>query len=498
MHVPNQLSLTIDNDSDQPLHLQIYLGIRDAILTGRIAPRTKLPSTRALAEMWSVSRSTVVLAFENLTSEGYLQSQMGAGTFTCEIQPDRFQRVQTDWSIDQLTPPVRHQPIGLSKRGQGIVDQYHLRRELVDQPIPFRPGVPAIETFPIGTWRRLSSRRWRTMSAETLAQNESFGYRPLREEIVKHLRLSRDVHCDAEQIVIVSSTQHALTLISHILLDPGDPVWIEDPGYLRAQSSLSAAGAKLIPVPVDEEGFNADVAYATNPNVRLAYVTPSHQYPLGEIMSLPRRLKLLEWANRENGCVIEDDYISEYRYAGRPSTALQGLDNSNRVIYMGTFSKVFSPALRLGYIVIPPCLIDAFQAERSMVDRAPSYFDQAVLSDFLREGHFDRHIRTMRVLYAERRQALRHAIDTYLSEFLEVGGNDAGMHVLAWLPPNVPDVSVTALLAEHGIMAPPLSHYCLIPPKRGALVLGFAGYSVEQLTAKVKQMKSILCRELFP
>ncbi|MEX1041637.1 MAG: PLP-dependent aminotransferase family protein [Pirellulaceae bacterium] len=492
MFVPSQLSLSLDNNSSQPLHLQIYFGIRDAILSGRIAPKTKLPSTRALAKMWCVSRSTVVLAFENLTAEGYLQSQSGSGTYTCELQPDRFQRVEGKGPANNTTFQEGRCRIALSARGQKVVEQFQVRRQLVDQPRPFRPGVPGLETFPIAIWRRLSSRRWRSMSSKSFAQDESFGYLPLREEIVRHLRVSRDVHCESDQIVIVSSTQHALTLIAHALIDPGDPVWIEDPGYLRAQSSLAAAGATLVPVPVDADGFNLKAAYKTNRNVRLAYVTPSHQYPLGTMMSLDRRLEMLEWASRENGCIIEDDYISEYRYAGRPSTALQGLCNSERVIYMGTFSKVFSPALRLGYLVLPHSLLEAFQAERSLVDRGPSYFDQVVLADFLKEGHFDQHIRKMRKLYAERRQTLRNALEATLEGFLEIGGNDAGMHILGWLPQPLSDISVTTVLAEHGIMAPPLSHYCLSPPRRGALLLGFAGYGEDQLIEKVDLMSRVL------
>ncbi|UUO07738.1 PLP-dependent aminotransferase family protein [Blastopirellula sp. J2-11] len=495
MFVPSQLSLSLDNDSHHPLHVQIYFGIRDAILSGRIAPQTKLPSTRALAEMWSVSRSTVVLAFENLTAEGYLQSQMGSGTFTCELQPDRFLRVDGKLPTKKDLPPKDRRPIELSKRGQQMLGQYQMRRQLVDQPHPFRPGVSALETFPIAIWRRLTSRRWRSMSSSSLVQNEPFGFRPLREEIARHLRVSRDVHCEADQVVVVSSTQHALALIAQVLIDPGDPVWIEDPGYLRAQFSLSAAGATLIPVPIDAEGFNLEAARRANPNARLAYVTPSHQYPLGAVMSLSRRLEMLEWANRENGCIIEDDYISEYRYAGRPSTALQGLDELGRVLYLGTFSKVFSPALRLGYLVLPPSLLEAFQAERSLVDRGPSYFDQAVLSDFLKEGYFDQHIRKMRTLYSDRRQTLQNAIKANLEGFMEIGANDAGMHVLGWLPPGISDVSVTTLLAEHGIMAPPLSHYCLRPHERGALLLGFTGYAEERLVRTVELMSDILRQE---
>ena len=290
----------------------------------------------------------------------------------------------------------------------------------------FRPGMPAFDGFPFEEWSRYVARRWRNPATDLLGYGDAAGYRPLREAIARHLAVARGVRCDAGQVVIVAGSQQALDLAARVLLDPGDAVWIEEPGYLGARAALAAAGAKLVPVPVDAEGLDVAAGVALQRAAAMAYVSPSHQYPLGVTMSLSRRLALLEWARAAGAWVLEDDYDSEYRYAGRPLAALQGLDGDGRVIYLGTFSKVMLPSLRLGYLVLPPDLVDAFVAARAIADRHSPSVEQAALADFIVDGQLDRHIRRMRMLYAERQAALVDAAKRELAGVLDVPASDAG------------------------------------------------------------------------
>jgi GntR family transcriptional regulator/MocR family aminotransferase len=485
-------AVLVDGSGGEALHTQIYRGVRDAILSGRLAPGLRLPSTRVLADAWNVSRSTVVLGFDQLIAEGYLQGRVGSGTYVNESIPDDLVAPTNERTIARrLSKPARAGRPRVSRRGQKICDQYQSRRKVVDRPMPFRPGVPAEGTFPAELWRRLTSRVWRQFERKPAAAADAMGFAPLREAISVHLRASRGVDCQPRQIVLVSSTQHALTLLGQMLLDPGDNVWIEDPGYLRAQAALKSVGAKLVPIPIDQEGFDLSEAKRRRPMARMVYVTPSLQYPLGITMSLARRLALLDWARARNAWIIEDDYLAEYRFTGRPLTALQGLDEHGRVIYLGTFSKMFSPTLRLGYIVVPPSLLDSLEAARSLVDRPPSFIDQAVLAAFIRDGHFGRHVRRLRVLYAQRHDALRAALSQEVPE-LDVQRATAGMHVVAWLRKDVRDQVVAHELAKESIIAPPLSNYALRPVQRGALILGYAGWDTTQIEETVHRMAAVL------
>jgi GntR family transcriptional regulator / MocR family aminotransferase len=293
-------------------------------------------------------------------------------------------------------------------------------------------------------------------------------------------------------VIVVAGSQQALDLTARLLLDEGDAAWIEDPGYLGARGALLGAGASLVPVPVDGEGLDVQAGQARNPEARLIYVSPSHQYPYGVTMSLPRRLALLESASRAGAWVLEDDYDSEYRYAGRPLAALQGLDGEGRVIYLGTFSKVLFPALRLGYMVVPPDLVDGFVAARALVDRHSPTLDQAALADFIADGHFARHIRRMRALYAERQAILVEAATHGLAGVLDVSTAEAGMHLVGWLPPGVDDVEASRQAAAHGVEAPPLSLYSLEPPRHGGLLLGYTAVGEKEIRDGVQRLAKAL------
>lgn len=342
-------------------------------------------------------------------------------------------------------------------------------------------------------WSRLVARRWRDESIGLLNYGPAAGYMPLREAIAAYLGPSRGVQCKPDQIVIVSGTQQALDLAARVLLDPGDSVLVEEYCYSAARAALIGAGARLVPVKVDDAGLDI-FQVASSPNAPVAYVTPSHQYPLGVTMSLARRLALLDWANRTSAWILEDDYDSEYRYVARPLAALQGLDKSGRVIYIGTFSKVLFPSLRIGYMVVPSDLVDAFARARAAVGWCCPFIDQAVLADFINEGHFTRHIRRMRAIYAERQEALIAALHREAGDLLQVARTDAGIHVIGFLPDHIDDRAVAAEAAARDIVAHPLSVFYLgeAALAKGGLVLGYGAYNVRQLREAANKLAAAL------
>jgi GntR family transcriptional regulator/MocR family aminotransferase len=357
---------------------------------------------------------------------------------------------------------------------------------------PFRPGTPALDEFPFEVWGRLAARHWRRPPAGLLGYGDPAGHLPLREAVATYLGTARAVRCGPEQVIVTAGAQQALDLAARLLVDPGDQVWIEDPGYLGARAALSGAGARLVPVPVDEEGLDVSAGAARAPRARLVYVSPSHQYPLGVTMSLARRLQLLEWAERAGAWILEDDYDSEYRYAGRPLAAMQGLDRGGRVIYLGTFSKVLFPALRLGYVVVPEGLSCAFANARGVLSRFSPSVDQAVLAEFIEEGHFARHIRRTRSLYAARQAALVKAVRSELAGALEVSPDEAGIHLVGWLKEGADDGAASSAAARLGVDAQPLSSFTLEHRRRPGLVLGYAGYDERQLRAAARRLAAAL------
>lgn len=356
----------------------------------------------------------------------------------------------------------------------------------------FGNGLPAVAEFPFEIWSRLSARRLRRPPRELLGYGDPAGYRPLRESIAAYLKSARAVRCETDQVIVVDGAQQALDLVARVLLDRGDAAWVENPCYLGTRGAFLSAGAKLVPVPVDDEGFNLSAALKRNKRARLVYITPSHQFPLGMTMSLSRRLALLEWANRSGAWIIEDDYNSEYRYSGRPLASLQGLDRTGRVIYIGTFSKTIFPSLRLGCMVVPQNLVDVFAGARALTDRHSSTIDQAVLTDFINEGHFARHIRRMRVLYEERQKVLVTAAERELSGLLDVSPAAAGMHLVGWLPEGVSDKAAAESAARHRVKTAPLSAYSLEPLSRGGLVLGYTSLNARQIRDGVLRLAKAL------
>ncbi len=461
--------VTFDIRSSVPYYRQIYDGYRAAILSGRLRPGERLPSTRALAAELNISRLPVVNAFEQLLHEGYIEGRVGSGTFVKDSIPD------------ELAHPASQPP---RKRPTPI-------RQTAGPLGPFRVSLPALDRFPLRLWSRLVARHAKQLTIEQMAYGDAAGHAPLRRAVAGYLRTSRAVQCEASDVLIVSGSQMALQICALAILGRGNTVCIEEPGYPGARDALTRGGARVVPVPVDEEGIRVD---EIGRNVRAVYVTPSHQYPLGMSMTASRRLALLEWARRTKAWIIEDDYDSEYRYASRPLGALQGMDTASRVIYIGTFSRVLFPSLRLGYLVVPRELMDAFIRHRESIDLFSPVLEQMVVTEFLTEGHFARHVRRMRTLYEKRRDALIRGLREHAGSLVPHNA-DAGLHIAAFLAKGMDDRVVAREAALRGIDAIALSTCYAGPHPRPGLVLGFGGASERRIVIACKTLGEVI-REL--
>src|SRR3984893_6604604 len=487
--------IALDYRTKTPMYRQLYDWFRRAIIDGQMRPGQRVPSTRGLAAELKISRIPVLNAYEQLLAEGYFETFVGAGTCVARSIPE-----------DTLSPPTvkarkghpeiveKRGPRRLSRRGAALA---HMpAQSWLDNLGAFRGRLPALDQFPIGVWTKLLARHSRRPARGIMAYGDAMGYLPFREAIAEYLSTVRGVRCEPSQILVTTGSQQALQISAQVLLDPKDRVCMEEPGYPGARQAFMTAGAHLIPVPVDNEGIDVAQLIRRGRDARAVYVTPSHQYPMGMTMSATRRMLLLNWAVRSGAWIIEDDYDSEYRFGSRPIASLQGLDTDGRVIYIGTFSKVLFPALRLGYVVVPKDLIPAFSAARDAADIFSSTLYQAVLTGFIREGHFARHIRRMRMLYMERRRALTKAIQIQMGDMLEVIGAEAGMHLVALLPRGTNDVAVSRKAAERGISAIPLSTCYLTPPTRGGLILGYGGANAHQIDDGISKLR-VIVKELI-
>jgi GntR family transcriptional regulator/MocR family aminotransferase len=467
------------------LYRWLYEQLRKAILDGRLKPGTRVAATRELATMYRLSRATVVAAFEQLRAEGYVEGRSGSGTYVSKVLPEQL--LETGQSHRERKLP--HRRISLSAYAKRLQPF----RPILPQPVrAFRPNQAALNLFPTTLWAQVAARRLRSVSAKLLAGGEPLGYRPLREAVAGYLNTSRGVKCSTEQVLIVSGALEGLDRTARLVLNPGDPAWIEQPGYPAAASVLGAIGAKICGVPVDAEGLNLEQDIRVRPRPRLVYVTPAHQFPLGVTMSLRRRLALLEWARKQGVVVFEDDYDSEYRYSGRPVPALQGLDRAGVVIFGGSFSAVMFPSLRLGYLVVPPEMIDTFAAAQSVSTHHPSLLGQAVLCDFITEGHFARHIRRMRQIYAERLGVLLNCAQVHLAGTLEISTVEAGLQTIGWLSGRLSADRVARLAAERNVEIGPLRTYSFGRVRGNGIVLGFAAVEPKELRRGVEELARIL------
>jgi GntR family transcriptional regulator/MocR family aminotransferase len=491
------LKVSLDKSSNEPMYRQLYAGMRKIILDGEFVAGARLPATRNFAQELGVSRNTVMQAFDQLFAEGYLEGRVGSGTYVSHALPDDLLRArpapqrQPDHKRLVLAAPKSNRII--SKRGAETASmRMFVSDDNVYQVRPFVTGLPALDAFPMDVWTRVTARCWRYLSTRELGYANPAGYMPLRKAIAARLRDTRAVRCEAEQVIIVSGTQQAVNLCAHILLNPGDAVWLEDPCYLGARAALRNNGARLVPVPVDAEGLNVNTAITREPHARMAFVSPSYQVPMCVTMSLARRLALLDYAARHALWVIEDDYDSEFRYAGRPLASLQSLDTAQRVIYIGTFSKSLLPALRLGFMVVPPDLVDAFTAARAIADRHAHTLEQAVVAEFIAEGHFSQHLRRMRTLYAERQAALISAAEKDLAGLITVKPAEAGMNLVGWLPDEANDRDIAQRADRVGISATAISTYCLEPMHRKGLLLGYAALTLREIRRGTRELAQVL------
>ncbi|MEQ8357549.1 MAG: PLP-dependent aminotransferase family protein [Kiloniellaceae bacterium] len=494
------LGLALDRRAETSLQRQIYDQVRGVILAGGLAPGTRLPSSRALAGELGCSRNTVVTAFDQLLSEGYLEGHAGSGTFVSRVLPEELLGLARD-EVERVAAAEPAPPARLSRRGTEIAD---LRRRQHGDERAFTPGVPETDDFPFDVWSRLHSRLWRRPSAALLRLGAPAGLHGLRDAIARYLTTFRGLNCDWRQVIITAGAQQAIDLVIQMLLEPGDGVWIEEPGYSGLRGPLIAAGAVPLPVPLDDEGLSVAAGRRLAPAARAAIVTPSHHYPLGTTLSLARRLELLEWARGSGAWILEDDYDSEYRYAGRPLASLLGLaagrEEAGRVIYIGSFSKVLFPSLRIGYLVVPENLIDAMTAALSALGAQPTAVIQPVLAAFIDEGHFATHVRRMRRLYAARQAALVAAARRHLGDYLSVAPDDAGLHLMAWLKPalaeRLGDRGAAEAAAAAGIAVSPLSDFFVDEPTRQGLLLGYAAVPEDEIESGARRLAVALRRAL--
>src|SRR6266481_570642 len=477
--------ITIDRRASKPLYQQIYDSFRSRIIRGELRAGDLVPSSRELACESRISRLPILTAYAQLLAEGYFESRVGAGTFIAGSLPSPTNAQTAKYA---LSGSRKNRPIS----GRAAALPPYERPSWAESLGPFQVGQPDLHKFPIEIWLKLVARYSRRMRVKALQYGDAMGLPELREAVATYLRTSRGVRCEAQQIMIVSGSQQALDLASRVLLEAGRATWVEEPGYWLVHHVLKAARCRIVPVPVDAEGLIVTAGIKLNRNARVAFVAPSHQYPLGVTMSAARRLQLLEWAQRSRAWIVEDDYDSEYRYGSLPIASLQGLDGNGRVIYIGTFSKVMFPSMRLGYLVIPFDLIERFAAMRQVMDICPAHITQAVMSDFIREGHFARHVRRMRPIYAERRRVLIAELERQLGDNVTIMGDQAGMHLAMFLAPGRDDRKIAATAARQSLWLSALSSSYVGKKPRHGFVLGFGNAKANDIPRAVRHLKKLI------
>lgn len=483
------LSIQIDRNTGAAVSHQLLGGLRDLILDGALRAGERLPATRTLASDLGISRTTVVDVYERLTAEGLIESRTGAGTFVSDAlnaeRPRALPRHPCHLPAAPRFEPRLAQSMAQAKaRFSG--------RIVHDEPRAFTTALPAFDAFPVALWSRKVAKHWRDRRDIVMGYGDPQGYLPLRRAVAGHLRANRGIECDPGEIFIVGGAQQAFHFLGSVLLDPGDPVWFENPGGLGARNALVAAGAALVPVPVDNNGLDVAAGERLSGDFRLAFVTPSHQHPLGSLMSLERRFALLNAAANAGAMVIEDDYDGEFFYGGQPMPTLKSVDTAGHVIYVGTFSKTLFPALRLGYFVSPPELVDSFnEVTHAFLHGVPSNL-QAVVADFIEEGYFATHIRRMRKLYAERQRVLCDSARQHLAGALDIMPTESGLNTVGYLSPQYSEREVADAAAERGITVAPIARFCLEPVDRQGLVLGFSGITPAAIESGVRTLAEVL------
>jgi GntR family transcriptional regulator/MocR family aminotransferase len=478
----------VDRASEIPLFRQIYLEIRGAILSQTLRRGTKLPSTRELALRIGVSRASVVAAYEQLLDEGYISGRIGSGSYISFDPPEPFARKAADRGKRRPSAPLA------ATTGARTLDEFPESTAACDERA-FNTGRTLVDARTVDTWRKLTHRALRSLGSGHLGYSDPRGFMELRGTVRDYLRAARGVQCEAEQIIITSGTQQGVDITIRALLHPGDEVWVEDPGYPLIRYALTTAGIKMRAIRVDSAGLNVGNGMRWAPRARAAFVTPSHQFPTGVVLSMARRLELLGWARETGAWIIEDDYASEYRYSGRPLASLQGLDEAERVIYIGTLNKVLFPGLRIGFAVVPWPLLHEFVNLRYVMDRQPPSIEQLVLAEFMRDGYFAAHLRRTRARYHEQRDALVAALNRRLQRDMSVVPPDQGIHLVAYLRNGLTDVDVEEAARRDGVVVRAISRLYLRAPKRSGLLLGFSGYPRPVIIPAVARLAQVLGKQ---
>ncbi|BAZ45726.1 GntR family transcriptional regulator [Chondrocystis sp. NIES-4102] len=480
------LAINLDANSSIPLHRQLYAELRQLILGGKILPKQKIPSTRSLSQSLNISRTTVTQCYEQLISEGYLQTIIGSGTFVSAELPDNLLK------LEPITNNLKTAslPLNLSNYGKNLTKLNIPGINELNSPISFRYGSPALEQFPIKVWRKLFARHCNNINLLGYS-TDLLGHQPLRQAICNYLKTVRAINCHPGQILITNGSGQGLDLITRLLISPGQAIALENPGYLAARRIFQMQQAHLLPIPVDQSGLIISKLF-TLPKPKLVYITPSHQFPTGAVLSLTRRLELLNWAQQTETVIIEDDYDSEFRYSSRPIPALQGLDRHNVVIYLGTFSKIMFPSLRIGYLVLPETLIRVFASARWLADRHTPALEQQMLTDFIIEGHLERHIRKMRHLYDRRRQTLVQALIKYFGTRVTIFGENAGIHLMVKIDSSLTDQEIITSAAKLDIDLVSTKIYYLEAETKGEFLFGYSELTEVQIEEGIYKLALII------
>ncbi len=477
-------SIWIDRSLDRKISVQLYMGLRDIILSGGLKGGERLPATRTLAGETGVSRTTVIDAVSRLVAEGLLESRIGSGTFVSQTMTDRI----PDRPQASLGTGTRLSRLSPSKKR--AVEQFADRRRLPHKSQAFVTALPALNSFPAAQWARLSARHWRSDRDEIMGYGNPHGLTRLRAAISAHLNASRGIQCDPEQIFIVNGAQHAFSLIASTLLRPGEKVWFENPGAIGARNAFISHGAELVPVRVDDSGLDVADGLIKAPDFALAFVTPSHQQPLGRIMSLSRRLSLLEAAENADALIVEDDYDGDFYFGDQPLPTLKSIDTQNRVIYVGTFSKTLFPSLRLGFFVAPTGMVDSMSTLFSSALSGIPTWSQGIVADFMEEGHFATHIRTMRQLYRKRHEVLHHSSEN-LGDHLHIERASAGFHTIGLFRQPRDENAFVDAAQRVGIALAPIGRYCLTPIDRRGIVIGYGATNSREITQGMQALSGL-------